>query len=56
MKNILIASILALAAFSASAVELGVNGSYDFGTPTERAGAGITIGEKFGKFGVTAGF
>ena len=56
MKNILIASILALAAFSASAVELGVNGSYDFGAPTERAGAGITIGEKFGKFGVTAGF
>ena len=55
MKNILIASILALAAFSASAVELGVNGSYDFGAPTERAGAGITIGEKFGKFGVTAG-
>jgi predicted porin len=56
MKNILIASILALSAFSASAVELGVNGSYDFGAPTERAGAGITIGEKFGKFGVTAGF
>jgi predicted porin len=56
MKNILIASILALVAFSASAVEVGVNGSYDFGAPTERAGAGITIGEKFGKFGVTAGF
>ena len=56
MKNILIASILALTAFSASAVEIGVNGSYDFGSPTERPGAGITIGEKFGKFGVTAGF
>lgn len=56
MKNILIASILAMAAFSASAVEVGVNGSYDFGAPTERPGAGFTIGEKFGKFGVTAGF
>jgi predicted porin len=56
MRKFAIASILALAAMSASAVEIGVNGSYDFGAPTERPGAGITIGEKFGKFGVTAGF
>ena len=56
MKKLAIASVLALAAFSASAVEVGVNGSYDFGSPTERPGAGITIGQKFGKMGVTAGF
>jgi hypothetical protein len=56
MKNILIASILALSAFSASAVELGVNGSYDFGGANDRPGAGITLGQKYGKMGVTAGF
>ena len=54
MKKIAIASLLALAAFSASAVEVGVNGSYDF--DSSRPGAGVTVGEKFGKFGVTAGF
>ena len=56
MKNILIASMLALAAFSASAVEVGVNGSYDMGGSNDRPGAGITLGQKFNKFGVTAGF
>lgn len=56
MKKLAIATVLALAAFSASAVEVGVNGSYDFGSATDRPGAGFTIGEKFGKFGVTAGF
>ena len=56
MKKLAIASVLAFAALSASAVEVGVNGSYDFGGSNERPGAGITIGEKFGKFGVTAGF
>lgn len=56
MKKLVIASVLALAAVSASAVELGVNGSYDYGSPANRPGAGITIGEKYGKFGVTAGF
>jgi opacity protein-like surface antigen len=56
MKNILIASILALSAFSASAVEVGVNGSYDFGGSNERSGGGVTVGQKFGKMGVTAGF
>ncbi len=56
MKKLAIASLLAVAAFSASAVEVGVNGSYDFGSPTERPGAGITLGQKFGKMGVTAGF
>jgi opacity protein-like surface antigen len=54
MKKLAIASMLALAAFSASAVEIGVNGSYDFGS--DRPGAGITIGQKYDKFGITAGF
>jgi predicted porin len=56
MKKLAIASVLALAAFSASAVEVGINGSYDFGGANDRPGAGITVGEKFGKVGVTAGF
>jgi opacity protein-like surface antigen len=56
MKKIAIASLLALAAVSASAVEVGVNGSYDFGGANDRPGAGITVGQKFDKFGVTAGF
>ena len=41
---------------SASAVEVGVNGTYSWGGPVDRPGAGITVGEKFGKMGVTAGF
>jgi len=56
MKKLAIASMLALAAFSASAVEVGVNGSYDFGGSNDRPGAGVTVGQKFNKFGVTAGF
>jgi len=56
MKKFAIASVLALAAVSASAVEVGVNGGYSWGGPTDRPSAGITLGEKFGKMGVTAGF
>lgn len=56
MKKLAIASVLALAAFSASAVEVGVNGSYDMGGSNDRPGAGITIGQKYDKFGITAGF
>jgi len=56
MKKLAIASLLALAAFSASAVEVGVNGSYDMGGSNDRPGAGFTVGQKFDKFGVTAGF
>jgi len=56
MKKLAIATVLALAAVSASAVEVGVNGSYDFGGSNERPGGGITIGQKYDKFGITAGF
>jgi opacity protein-like surface antigen len=53
-KVILIASLLAFAGI-ASAVEVGVNGSVDFAN-TDRTGGGVTVGEHFGKFSVTAGF
>jgi len=56
MKKLAIALAMALVATTASALEVGVNGSYDYGSPANRPGAGITIGEKFGKMGVTAGF
>jgi predicted porin len=58
MKKLAIAfaTAMALVATTASALEVGVNGSYDYGSPTNRPGAGFTVGEKFGKFGVTAGF
>jgi opacity protein-like surface antigen len=55
MKKIAIATLLALAAVSASAVEVGVNGSYD-GTKHDHAGYGLTVGEHFDKFSATAGF
>ena len=41
--------------FAAQAVELGVNASQDT-AGTDRTGYGITIGQKFGAVGVTAGF
>ena len=54
MKKIAIATLLALAAISASAVEVGVTGSQDFAN-TDRSGYGVTIGQKFGTMSVTAG-
>ena len=55
MKKIALASLLALAAVTASAVEVGVTGSYD-GTKHDHAGYGVTVGEHFGSFSTTAGF
>lgn len=52
-KVILIAALLA--SVGAQAVELGINASRDTAN-TDRTGAGITIGQKFGSYGVTAGF
>jgi predicted porin len=55
MKKIAIASILALAAISASAVEVGIIGGETFQSNSHTSNpAGITVGESFGKFGVTA--
>lgn len=55
MKQVIIASMFALAATTASALEVGVTGGYDYagdGRPT----AGVTVTERWGKVGLTAGF
>ena len=54
MKKVLLATLFAVASTAALAVDVGVNGSYDF--DSSRPGAGVTVGQKFGKFGVTGGF
>jgi outer membrane autotransporter protein len=72
MKKILIATAVALAATAASALEVGITQTRDYSTTAEvscgfiigpstcpkqdRNGTGITVGEKFGKVGLTAGF
>jgi hypothetical protein len=38
-----------------TAVEVGIVGAYDYGLTTDRSGVGVTVGEKFGRYGVTAG-
>ena len=55
MKKFTLATVLALTAFSASAVEVGVTGTRDY-AGTDRNGGGITIGQSYGKVGITAGF
>jgi outer membrane autotransporter protein len=52
-KFIFIAALFA--ATTASAVELGINASRDMSN-SDRNGYGITLGQKTGKVGVTAGF
>jgi opacity protein-like surface antigen len=55
MKKIALATVLALAAVSASAVEVGVVGGTDFlNNGGNRGTAGLTIGQHFDKFSVTA--
>jgi outer membrane autotransporter protein len=56
MKKIAIASIIALAATAASALEIGVVGTRDYSGVENRNGAGVTLGNTYGKVGVTAGF
>ena len=55
MNKFAIASIIALAATAASAFELGVTGTRDY-VGADRTGYGVTLGQKFGKAGVEAGF
>jgi hypothetical protein len=55
MKKIAIASLLALAAISASAVEVGVTAARDYAGENHNA-YGVTIGQTYGAVGVTAGF
>jgi len=54
MKKIILVAAL-MAAVSAQAVELGINASRDTAN-SDRTGYGITVGQKFGSYGVTAGF
>ena len=54
MKKFAIASLIALAATAASAVEVGVTATRDY-AGDNRDGGGITIGQKFGAVGLTAG-
>lgn len=56
MKKIAIASIIALAATAAAAVEVGVTGTRDYSGVENRNSTGVTVGESFGKTNLTAGF
>ena len=56
MKKILIATTIALAATTASALEVGVIGTRDYSGADNRNSAGVTIGQKYGAVGLTAGF
>lgn len=56
MKKIALATMLALAVGSASAVEVGVTANRDYSQNQDRNGFGVTVGEKFGKTSVTGGF
>lgn len=55
MKKIAIASIIALAATAASALELGVTATRDYAGDGRNFG-GITLGQSYGKLNATAGF
>ena len=54
MKKVILVTAL-LASMGAQAVELGINASRDTSN-TDRTGVGITVGQKFDKVGITAGF
>jgi outer membrane autotransporter protein len=54
MKKIILVAAL-MAAVSAQAVELGINASRDTAN-SDRSGYGLTVGQKFDKVGITAGF
>lgn len=55
MKKFALATVLAMAAISASAVEVGVTATRDYGNP-ERNFGGITLGQHYGPISATAGF
>jgi hypothetical protein len=56
MKKIAIASLIALAATAASALEIGTTVTRDQSGATDRNGGGVTVGQTFGANTVTAGF
>lgn len=55
MKKIAIATIIALAAGSAAALELGVTAARDY-AGADQNGFGITVGDKAGRLGGSVGF
>lgn len=55
MKKILVTIALLGFGFAAQAVEVGINGGRETAN-TDRTTYGLTVGEKFGTMGVTAGF
>lgn len=55
MKKVLFVTLATLA-LSASALEVGVNGTRDYSGAADRTGYGVTLGTKFGTFGVEAGY
>lgn len=56
MKKIAIASLIALAAVAASAMEVGVSAVRDYAGEPNRSGAGLSLTQRYGAVGVTAGF
>lgn len=56
MKKIALATLLALAVGSASAVEIGLTAQRDYSQTPDRNGFGITVGQQYGKFSATGGF
>jgi len=56
MKKIAIATLLAISAVTASAVEVGVTTQRDYSQTPDRNGFGITVGQKYDKVSVTGGF
>ena len=55
MKKVLFATLATLA-LSASAIEVGVNGTRDYSGSADRTGYGVTLGDKFGAIGLEAGY
>jgi hypothetical protein len=55
LKKILFVALSTLA-LSASAVEIGINGTRDYSGTSDRTGYGVTLGDKFGSIGLEAGY
>jgi len=55
MKKFAIATMIALVATTASALEVGITTARDY-AGTDRNATGVTVGEKFGAVTLTAGF
>jgi hypothetical protein len=56
MKKLAIATVVALAATAASALEIGTTVTRDYAGAENRNGGGITIGQTYGATTVAAGF